>query len=504
MAKLILILGDQLNKNISSLSQCNKPEDVVLMCEVIDEASYVKHHKKKIAFIFSAMRHFAQELIECGYKVEYIKLNDVKNTGSFKTEIIRALQRHSLSKLVLTMPGEYRVLEQMQTLAKDVDIDILEDDRFYCSIEEFKQWAGDNKQLRMENFYRHLRKKYNVLMNDGKPVGGKWNFDKENRKVPGKSIEIPAALEFKNDEVTSTVLKLIEKKFPDYFGDLEPFTFAVTRKQALKVLNHFIKFRLKKFGDYQDAMLENEPFMYHSLISFYLNIGLLLPKEVIQKAQNAYIGQAAPINAVEGFIRQVLGWREFIRGIYWLKMPDYAKNNFFEAKRKLPSFYWNAQTKMNCMHQCIQQTKQYAYAHHIQRLMVLGNFALLSGIHPDEVNEWYLIVYADAFEWVELPNVTGMILFADGGYLASKPYAAGGAYIKKMSNYCSSCHYKINNKTGSDACPFNYLYWNFLDQHRDKLANNQRLSMMYATLNKFSDEKINAIRDSSKAFLESI
>ncbi len=504
MKNLVFILGDQLNQQISSLSKCDKSKDLIFMCEVLAETKYVKHHKKKIALIFSAMRHFAQELSQKGFNVIYVNLDDPDNTGSFKNELLRASKQYSIGKITVTKPGEYRVLKEIQSLSKQLEIDILEDDRFYSSYDEFQQWAGESQNLRMENFYRFMRKKHNILMHGDKPVGGKWNYDKENRKVPNKSVKIPQTLDCETDGITDSVLDLVEKTFPEHFGDLNPFTFAVTHKQALRILNHFIKHRLPYFGDYQDAMIQDQPFMYHSLISFYLNIGLLLPKEVIHKAQKALVDDVAPINAVEGFIRQILGWREFVRGIYWLRMPEYADMNFFKAKRKLPEFFWSSDTKLNCLHQCISQTKKYAYAHHIQRLMVLGNFALLTGLIPKHVNEWYLIVYADAFEWVELPNVSGMILFADGGYLASKPYSAGGSYINKMSNYCDSCHYNVKEKTGPDACPFNYLYWNFLDQHRDKLANNQRLSMMYATLNKFPENKLADIRNSSHKFLKQL
>ena len=275
----------------------------------------------------------------------------------------------------------------------------------------------------------------------------------------------------KQDAITQEVLRDVARVFPDHFGDLEPFHFAVTRKQALKVLKEFIEQRLPAFGDYQDAMIEGEPWMYHSHLSFYLNCGLLLPLECVQAAEQAYHAGTAPLNAVEGFIRQIMGWREYIRGIYWLKMPDYAKSNFLAATRSLPEFYWTGDTQMNCLKQCVLETKKNAYAHHIQRLMVLGNFALLAGIDPRQVNEWFLIVYADAYEWVELPNVSGMILFADGGYLGSKPYAAGGNYIHKMSNYCQNCTYKVTQKNGEQACPFNYLYWNFW--HKTVISCNQ-------------------------------
>ena len=326
----------------------------------------------------------------------------------------------------------------------------------------------------------------------------------KNRKPPKEGLDIPKPYSKDIDDITRDVMTLIAERFSNHFGDIEPFYYAVTRNQALQALNLFIKQRLGYFGDYQDAMIEGEPWMYHSQISFYLNCGLLLPLECVEAAEDAYYQGQAPLNAVEGFIRQIVGWREYIRGVYWLKMPDYASQNFLKAKRDLPDFYWTADTKMNCLAQCVSETKQNAYAHHIQRLMVLGNFALLAGIDPKQVNEWFLIVYADAYEWVELPNVSGMILFADGGYLASKPYAAGGSYINKMSNYCKNCDYKVTKKNGLDACPFNYLYWDFLARNRNKLQFNHRIAMMYKTYDRMNEERKETIAHESRQFLDNL
>ncbi|MAZ40032.1 MAG: cryptochrome/photolyase family protein [Legionellales bacterium] len=506
MKTLRLILGDQLSKSISSLNDAKSSEDVILMCEVWDESTYVKHHKKKIAFLFSAMRHFADTLQHDGYKVEYIQLNDKENTGSFYGEVKRAISRYKINQVIITMPNEYRVLNDIKTWEKklNISVEIRDDDRFLSTPEEFATWAKKKKQLRMEFFYREMRKKHHILMQNDSPEGGQWNYDKENRKPPKRDLKIPKTYEQEPDKITQTVIALVNQQFADHFGDTEPFYFAVTRKQALQALNLFIQERLSHFGDYQDAMLENEPWMFHSHLSFYLNCGLLLPLECIKVVEDAYYEKKIPLNAAEGFIRQILGWREYIRGLYWLKMPDYAQENFFNAKRSLPEFYWSGDTKMNCLRQCVLETQKNAYAHHIQRLMVLGNFTLLTGIHPKYVNEWYLIVYADAYEWVELPNVTGMILFADGGYLASKPYAASGNYINKMSNYCKNCNYKISKKTGEDACPFNYLYWDFLIRNRDKLESNQRVNMLYRTYDKMDKSKQKQIQEDSQKFLEQL
>lgn len=506
MSSLRLILGDQLSEFISSLKGYDPDIDIVLMCEVWDEATYVKHHKKKIAFIFSAMRHFAEALKHKGYSVEYTKLGDQDNAGSLKGEVKRLLKKLAFDRIIVTYPSEFRLRENICSWEDEfsIPVEIREDDRFLCSPVEFASWAKDRKKLRMEYFYREMRKKYSILMRDSAPIGGKWNYDAKNRKPPKEGLNIPSPFIGKVDDITQEVMFLVSEHFNDHFGDLDPFYFAVTREDALQVLNQFIEQRLSHFGDYQDAMLQSEPWMYHSHISFYLNCGLLLPLECAQAAERAYHQGKVALNSVEGFIRQIIGWREYVRGIYWLKMPDYANENFFEARRSLPDFYWTANTKMNCLHYCILETKQNAYAHHIQRLMVLGNFALLAGIDPKDVNEWFLIVYADAYEWVELPNVSGMILFADAGYLASKPYAASGNYINKMSDYCKNCSYNVTKKNGPNACPFNYLYWDFLNRNREKLAGNQRISMMYKTFDRMDKEKQKAIRDDSKIFLSSI
>lgn len=505
MKTIRLVLGDQLDENVAALRGAST-EDMILMCEVWDEATYVRHHKKKIAFLFSAMRHFAERLRKKGLGVTYTQLDDPANAGSFRGEVERAIRMSGAKKIIVTHPGEYRVLEDMKRWEKDfgVAVEILEDDRFLCGIDEFKAWTEGRKGLRMEFFYRDMRRKYSILMDGKDPVGGEWNYDKENRKPAEGGLFIPKARTFKPDKITEDVLSLVEKRFADHFGDLDPFYFAVTREQALDVLDTFIEQRLPEFGDYQDAMLTGEPWMYHSHISFYLNCGLLNPLEVVEKAENAYNRKHAPLNAVEGFIRQIIGWREYVRGIYWLKMPDYAQENFLDAERRLPWFFWSGETDMNCLRQCIAETRQNAYAHHIQRLMVLGNFLLLAGVHPDDVNEWYLVVYADAYEWVEMPNVTGMILFADGGFLASKPYAASGAYIDRMSDYCKGCHYKVAEKTGPDACPFNYLYWDFLIRNRHRLGGNHRLGMIYKSLDKMAPDKVETIRADAAAFLEKL
>jgi deoxyribodipyrimidine photolyase-related protein len=503
---LRLVLGDQLTHSLTSLDSY-EDGDVVIMGELYDEASYVKHHKKKIAFLFSAMRHFADELKSKDIKVDYHSFDPKSDLKSFTQLLKSAIDDHNPEKIIVTAPGEYRVLEEMKSWRDqfEIDVQILGDDRFISDSDEFNEWAQDRKSLRMEYFYRDMRRKTGLLMDDdNKPVGGEWNYDSENRESPPDDLSPPKPITFEPDEITKEVLELVEAHFDSHFGDLKPFTMAVTRKQALEVLDHFITDRLPDFGRYQDAMVQGQPFMYHSLISAYLNAGLLTAREVVGRAEAAYQDGDVPLNSAEGFIRQIIGWREFIRGVYWYYMPDYADMNALEADRALPSWFWTAETKMNCMRQCITETKENAYAHHIQRLMVLGNFALLAGLSPKEVNEWYLIVYADAYEWVEMPNVHGMILYADNGAFASKPYAASGTYINKMSDYCKSCSYSVTKKNGPKACPFNYLYWDFLNRHQDTLKKNPRTGMMYSTLKRMGDEKIQAIKDDSQRFFKNI
>lgn len=506
MAALRLILGDQLNEQISSLSDCDKQNDVVLIAEVREEATYVKHHKKKIVLLFSAMRHFASQLRDANFNVAYRYYDDEDNQGSLLNEVKLALQRHKLQHVVVTFPGEYRLLKSMQQWEQvlGVSVEIRPDDRFISTPEQFSKWADGRKQWRMEYFYRDMRRQTGLLMEGDQPIGGKWNFDHDNRKSMPADVQPPKPYTVEPDETTQAVMKLVENTFTDHMGSATDFSYAVTRSQALEVAKLFIEQRLPNFGDYQDAMREGDVWLFHSHLSFYLNSGLLLPLEVMQMAEQAYFDNAAPLNAVEGFIRQILGWREYVRGFYWHCMPTLQHDNYFEHTKALPEFYWTAHTNMNCMRQCISDTKQHAYAHHIQRLMVIGNFSLLAGLDPVAVNEWYLLVYADAYEWVEMPNVSGMILFADGGKLASKPYVASGQYINRMSDYCKNCGYSVSKKTGPKACPFNYLYWDFLIKHQDKLAKNPRMALIYKSLGRMSEDNIAAMQEQAQALLSKL
>ena len=507
MATLRLVLGDQLSPAIASLADIDPARDVVLMCEVAEEATYVPHHRKKIAFVFSAMRHFAGELRARGLVVDYVRLDDPANTGSFDGEVARAVARHRARRVVVAEPGEWRLRAAMQRwpAALGVPVELREDTRFFCSAARFARWAQGRRELRMEFFYREMRREHGVLLDaSGAPEGGAWNFDRENRKPLPRDARPPRRIGFEPDATTREVLDLVEARFPGNFGDLHPFDLAVTREDAQRALAAFMRDCLPLFGDHQDAMKEGEPFLWHAVVSPQLNAGLLDPRDVVRAAEAEHDAGRAPINAVEGFVRQVLGWREFVRGIYWLRMPGYAESNALDARRPLPGFYWTGETDMNCMRQAIGDTRRHAYAHHIQRLMVTGNFALLAGIAPREIEAWYLAVYADAYEWVELPNVHGMAIFADGGYLASKPYAASGKYIDRMSDYCKGCAYDVSDSEGERACPFNHLYWSFLMRNAELLSRNPRMAMPYRNLARFDPARRARLLARSTRFLEGL
>ena len=503
---LILVLGDQLSHELASLKACDMAQSVVLMAEVAEEADYVWHHKKKLAFVFSAMRHFAQELQAKGWDVRYQKLDDPSNAGSLVSEVGKLLSEGGFERVVMTEAGEVRLKSAFEQASETwtVPLQVLEDDRFLASHAAFAAWAEGRKQLRMEYFYRDMRRQTGLLMQGDKPEGGQWNFDAENRKPAKADLFMPHPPKTVNDAITEDVLEMVERERGAHFGTLLPFWFAVTREGALEALEYFASEALPRFGDYQDAMLTGEPFLYHSVLAQYINIGLLGSLEVCRRVERAYYEGTAPLNAVEGFIRQIIGWREYMRGIYWLKPEGYTDQNYLGATRDLPAFYWTGETDMACLAAAIGQTREEAYAHHIQRLMVTGNFAMLAGIDPKQVHEWYLAVYADAYEWVEAPNVIGMSQFADGGFLGSKPYASSGNYINKMSDYCAGCRYSVSQKTGEGACPFNALYWDFLARNADKLRGNPRLGQMYATWGRMSDEKRDDYLASAASFLETL
>jgi deoxyribodipyrimidine photolyase-related protein len=505
MTRLHVVLGDQLSHGLSALEDLG-PESCVLMMEVAAEGRYVPHHKQKIALILAAMRHFADELRARGIVVDYVALDDPANSHSLSGEVSRAVARHAATEIVATEPGEWRVWQMMTAWQATfgLPVDLRPDTRFFCSRSQFAALTKARKTSRMEYFYREMRRLTGFLMEGEAPIGGQWNFDAENRKPLPKGARLPQRLRFPPDEVTKSVLDLVGSTFGNHFGDLDGFGWPVTRQDALAALEHFITVALPQFGDVQDAMKTGEDFLYHSLLSPALNIGLLTPHEVCARAEAAYKDGQAPLNAVEGFIRQILGWREFVRGIYWQEMPGYAATNALEATRPLPDLYWTGETRMRCMSEVVSATRRTGYAHHIQRLMVTGNFALLAGLSPAEVEEWYLSVYADAFDWVELPNTHGMVLHADGGVIGSKPYAASGAYINRMSDYCTNCAYDVKEKLGPKACPFNYLYWDFIDRHEARFARNARMAMPVKTLRAMDTVRRAQIRAEAQAFLDSL
>lgn len=506
MTLIIPVLGDQLSHDLAVLRDADRADTVILMMEVMEEATYVRHHKRKIALILSAMRHFAEELKSAGWSVDYARLDDPNNSGGFTGEIARAIDRHKPTAIRIVEPGEWRVKVMIDTWAEKfgVPVDIVPDDRFICGILEFQSWAQARNDLVMEFFYREMRRKTGLLMDGDKPKGGQWNFDKENRKPPKRGLNYPEPMHFQPDDVTQEVLALVEERFGRHFGRLDKFALPINAGQARRALRHFITTALPSFGAYQDAMVTGQDWLYHSWLSPALNLGLLTPLEVAQAAANAYAEGAAPLNAAEGFIRQIIGWREYVRGYYWMEMPDVAVMNTLKATRPLPEFYWTGETDMLCLAEAIRNTRDHAYAHHIQRLMVLGNFAMLAGVRPHDVADWFLVVYADAYEWVELPNVLGMSQHADGGRLATKPYAGGGSYIDRMSDHCRLCRYDVKQKVGADACPFNALYWDFLARHERRFRQNHRMSNMYANWDRMKPEVREAYLASAAEFLDTI
>lgn len=506
MTDLVLVLGDQLSPDLPSLRQTRPEAADILMVEALSETDYVWHHRKKMALIFSAMRHFSRALENDGRRVIHHRLDQERPCADFADAIERALATRPYDRLIITEPGEWRLRREFETWQDrfGLPVVILEDDRFLCSHTRFDAWAEGRKQLRMEYFYREMRRETGLLMEGDKPAGGKWNYDAENRKPAVDDLFIPRPHSVEPDAITREVLDMVATRFPDGFGDLEPFRFAVTAEEAEAALDHFIAAALAEFGPYQDAMLRGESFLWHSVLSAYINIGLLDPLAVCQRVEAAWQAGNVPLNSAEGFIRQIIGWREYVRGIYWREGPDYVHRNALGAKRPLPDFYWSGETDMACLSAAIGQTRREAYAHHIQRLMVTGTFALIAGVDPHALHEWYLAVYIDAFEWVEAPNVIGMSQFADGGLLGSKPYAASGAYIDRMSDYCSTCRYKVKDKTGPDSCPFNSLYWDFLDRNDETLRGNPRLGPVYRNWDRMDEAKRQAYRDRARDVLDAL
>jgi deoxyribodipyrimidine photolyase-related protein len=496
LGTLRLVLGDQLSDTLSSLADLDPARDAVLMAEVMDEAGYVNHHKQKLVLVFSAMRQFAERLRARGVTVRHVRLGDPGATASLNGEVLRSLEKRPFDRVVITEPGEWRLAKAFEDLAQmaPVPVEMRPDDRFICPRVEFEAWAEGRSELRMEFFYRIMRRKTGLLMDGDAPAGGRWNFDPENRKRMPKGARPPPRVRIPNNPITRAVIGEVSERFPDHFGTLEAFNLPTNADEAETAVAHFIGHILPGFGDYQDFMAKGEPLMWHAHISAAMNIGLIDPLDVCRRAEAEYRSGRAPLAAVEGFIRQIIGWREYVRGIYWLQGPDYKALNALGADRTLPWFYWSGETDMACVRDVVQATRDHAYAHHIQRLMVTGNLAMLLGVHPDAVNAWYMAVYADAFEWVELPNTHGMAIFADGGVVGSKPYAASGAYINRMSDYCGGCAHDVKDRLGERACPFNALYWDFLIRHEDRLGGNIRMAMPYRNLARMPDAERAAIQ----------
>jgi deoxyribodipyrimidine photolyase-related protein len=503
--RLVLILGDQLDLKGAALKGFDLKTDQVIMIESIPEAQYVWSHKAKIALFLSAMRHFAQNLTELHYPLSYIQDSPLSIVETLREKMIQ----EGTTDLICVEPGEWRLKQQIEALAKELSLrlDMREDDHFYCSHLEFTEWVAGKKELRLEYFYRLMRKTHHILVDsEGNPESGQWNFDQDNRKpYPKKGpgiIEAPVV--FEPDQITKEVLIFVNATYPKHPGSLDYFRWPVTRSQALEALDYFVEYRLRNFGIYEDAMWTDTPFGWHSILSSSLNLKLLNPREVIAAVLEARKKYSLDLSTVEGFIRQILGWREFVRGMYYLDMPQMAQDNYYDHQRPLPKWYWTGKTQMACMKDAIGQTLQYGYAHHIQRLMVTGNFALLAEVLPSAVCDWYLAIYVDAIEWVELPNTAGMALFANGGRFTSKPYIASGAYIKRMSNYCDSCKYKPDVRFGETACPITTLYWNFLIKHRSQFESSPRTRLMTANLKRISDEDQKSIVEHADQLLNNL
>ena len=489
LRNLIVVLGDQLDLEASAYDNFDARVDAVWMAEVADESTRVLSSRPRIVMFLAAMRHFALALKAVNRPLHYAQLDASGNQGSLAAQLKADMERLRPARLVMTEPGDWRVLQAIKAVAdaSSTPLEICEDRHFLSSVSDFAAHARGRKSLRMEYFYREQRRRHSVLMdpqNESAPLGGKWNFDAENREAFGAAGpgEVPPRCAFKPNAVTRKVIALVEGRFPQHPGRLESFAWPVTRAQALQSLSAFVKERLPQFGRYQDAMWPGDPWLYHSHLSAALNLKLLNPREVLAAAVAAYESGHAPLASVEGFVRQILGWREYVRGIYWTQMPGYLELNTLGADADLPEWYWTGDTDMACLRDAIGQTLTHGYANHIQRLMVTGLYALMLGVQPKQVHAWYLAVYVDAVEWVELPNTLGMSQYADGGLMGSKPYVATGKYIERMSPHCKDCRYDPAQRTGERACPFTTLYWNFLMRHEATLAKNPRMALQVKNL----------------------
>ena len=488
---LVVVLGDQLDLDASAFDGFDPANDVVWMAEVEEESTRAWSSKQRIALFLAAMRHFAQALQAAGRPLHYRRLDDPGNRGSLAAELQATLAQFAPRRVVMTAPGDWGVWQSLKTVVEDagLTLEIREDRHFFTTVREFAAHAEGRKSLRLEYFYRAARARHGVLMRDGQPVGGQWNFDADNREAfgPEGPGAVPPRATFEPDALTREVIALVESRFAQHPGALSSFAWPLTRAQALHALHRFIEQRLPLFGRYEDALWPGEPWLYHSQLSAALNLKLLTAREVVAAAEAAYRAGQVPLQSAEGFIRQILGWREYVRGVYWTRMPDYAERNALGATRDLPAWYWTGDTDMACLRDAITQTLAHGYAHHIQRLMVTGLFALLLGVEPRQVHAWYLSVYVDAVEWVELPNTLGMSQYADGGLMASKPYVATGRYIQRMGGPCAGCRYDPALRTGERACPYTTLYWDFLMRHEKQLGGNARMALQVKNVARLSE-----------------
>ena len=507
MKTLRLLLGDQLNSEHSWFDEVN-PNVMYVMAEMRQETDYVKHHIQKVVAFFLSMRNFSEELKHKGHQVVYYKISDANNLQNLEQLILDLVEKNTIEQFEYQFPDEYRLDEQLKSICEKLSIPTkaVDSEHFYTSRNELADFFKGKKQLLMESFYRMMRKKHAVLMVGDQPLDGKWNFDHNNRNQYKNEVPIPFPLEFHQN--VSEIIAEIEAQNISTFGsiDVENFNWPTSRNESLQLIDYFCQHLLAHFGSYQDSLFSGHKFLFHSRLSFAMNSKMISPKEVVDAVISYYYQNQETIELaqVEGFVRQIIGWREYVRGIYWKEMPNYAQMNALENYNPLPDFFWTGKTKMKCMQHSISQSLSEAYAHHIQRLMVIGNFSLLAQLNPDEVDAWYLGVYIDAIEWVEMPNTRGMSQYADGGIVATKPYVSSGSYINKMSNYCGSCHYKVKEKLGEKACPFNSLYWHFLDEKKQHFANNQRMSMMLALLRKMKPEELAATKEKAISILEDI
>ncbi|MBL8380964.1 MAG: cryptochrome/photolyase family protein [Burkholderiales bacterium] len=500
---LVIVLGDQLDLEAAAFDGFEPGQDAVWMAEAAEESTHIWSCKQRIALFLAAMRHFAEALRAAGRTLHYRRLDDADNRGSLAAELAATLGHLKPQRVVMTAPGDWRVWQSLKSVveAAGMALEICEDRHFFSTVREFAEHARGRKSLRLEYFYRELRKRHGVLMRDGQPVGGQWNFDADNRAAFGSGGPgaVPPRATFPPDALTRQVIALVEERFAQHPGRLASFGWPVTREQAQDALRAFIEERLPLFGRYQDALWPGEAWLYHSHLSAALNLKLLSAREVVLAAEAAYHAGLAPLPSVEGFIRQILGWREYVRGVYWTQMPGYAERNALEARAELPAWYWTGNTDMACLRDAITQTLEHGYAHHIQRLMVTGLFALLLGVRPQRVHEWYLSVYVDAVEWVELPNTLGMSQYGDGGLMASKPYAATGKYIERMGGGCARCRYHPAQRTGERACPYTTLYWDFLMRHEKRLAGNARMALQVKNVARLDGDERMAIAQRAEA-----